>query len=364
MKRDIWFACVIVLVVPAIVRSQGELVPLVDVGVPVSRMVTDHEILAGRLESPAHIDVRPRVTGYLEKTFVTEGSLVRKGEVLFEIDRRPLMAQADNARAQVAVSEASYRVAKVNLERMMALVRNNAVSREEVDKAQAEETVAAAKLNVAKTALEAAQLQLDFVRVLSPIDGHVGRRLLAAGNLVKADETLLTTIVSRDPMVFRVEMPEAAVLRLLQDPAKFRQLPLALALANDDGFPRKATIDFVNNQLDPKKKTLLVGGPVEKAEGLLPGMSVRARLTLGEPHQALLVPAAAVGYRTSDGRKEAFVFTEKDNVLAAKRVQLGGFHGDLVAVKEGIRPDDRVVLQWWPGASSGQRVQAKLKSIE
>jgi len=339
--------------------------PEVAVVQPVSRMITDQEIMAGRLESTAAVEIRPRVTGYLEKIFVKEGSLVRRGEILFEIDSRPLMALVDTARAQVAVSEASFRQAKASSDRMTALAKvGGAVTQQEVDKARADESVAVANLVVAKTALDSAQIQLGFTRVVSPIDGQVGRRTLAPGNLVKADETLLTTVVSRDPIVFRVEMPEATVLRLFRDGKNMNELPLAIGFVGEDGFPRKATIDFVDNQVDPKKKTLLVGGPVEKADGLLPGMSVRARLALGAPRQALLIPSKAVGFRLTGGQKEAFVLLVKENTLIDRPIEVEAVHGAMVAVKSGLKADDRVVLDRLPARSLGLTVRPRLVPAE
>lgn len=319
--------------------------PEVQVVKPVSRMVTDYEPVTGFLEPSARVDLRARVTGFLEQINFKEGSLVRKGEVLFAIDSRPAQAQFRLAQAKLMETEASHRLAKANLERAMELVKRGAISREEADRSQTELNQILGALEVAKLQVDVARLQLDFTKVLAPIDGIIGRRLVDPGNLVRADETLLATILSVDPMHFSFALKEPIFLRLRKRTQDGQADPNAskinLGLMNEDGFPRQGTIDFVDNQIDPKTKTCRIRGTLAKSDGLLPGLSIRGRILLGQPYQAILIPMQTHFVRFKDGEG---VYKVQDNKLVLQKVELGNAFDDLVVVKSGLTPDDRVVL--------------------
>jgi RND family efflux transporter MFP subunit len=246
--------------------------------------VPDHADFTGRTEAAAAVELRARVTGYLDRVLFKDGDRVRKGQVLFEIDPRPYRAELDAARAKLARARARLKLAAANLRRAQALAPGRGVSREEYDKVVLERDEAQAAARLAEVGLDLARLRLEFTRVSSPLDGRVGRRLLDAGNLVKADETLLATVVGEGPVYVYFDVDERTALRLL-DGGKFKAgLPVAVGLATDKGFPRRGTVDFVDNRVNPTTGMLRMRATLANADGVLvPGLFVRVRLTQGRP---------------------------------------------------------------------------------
>ncbi len=211
--------------------------PEVAVARPAAREVTDHEDFTGRAEAPVRVELRARVSGYLLRAPFQEGADVKQGDVLFEIDPRPYRAELDRAEAAVGLAEAHLKLAAANLKRAEAGLAARNVSREEYDKVVAERAEAEAGLRAAKAGQEVARLNLDFTRVVAPVSGQVGRRLIDPGNVVKADETNLAVLITRDPVYVYFDIDERTYLRLRRLPAAGKpgadKLPVGVGLADE-----------------------------------------------------------------------------------------------------------------------------------
>jgi RND family efflux transporter MFP subunit len=334
--------------------------PEVTVATPAVREVTDHAEFAGRVEAAAVVEVRPRVSGYLDKVHFRDGAEVKKGELLFEIDPRPYEAELAKATAALAVAEARLQRAEAELKRAKALMTRQAMSQEEYDRILADRSEAEAGVVLAKAALAQARLTLGFTKVTSPMDGRVGRRQLDPGNLVRGDETLLATVVAVKPARVAFEVDEKTWLRLVRlaregkaKPAE-AGLPVEVGLADEDSFPHKGRLDFVDTRLDPKTGTLPARVVLEDGDGLLPGRFARVRLAVGEPYKALLVPEEAVA--TEGGGASVLVVGDK-GVVELREVVLGSRQGKSRVVSRGLGEDDRVVVGGPKGLRPGTAVK-------
>jgi multidrug efflux system membrane fusion protein len=332
--------------------------PVVPVSQPVRRDVADFVDYTGRVDAVQSLDVRARVTGYLEKLPFKEGSEVKAGDLLFEIDPRPYQASYDASKAQVALQEANYRYYKATNARNHVLLAGGggAISQQEVEQGQAQEEQALASLAVAKANLASAKLNLDFTKVTSPIDGQVSRYYLTLGNLVSQNSTLLTTVVSLDPMYVYFDMDERTVIRIrqminsgkIQIPQDSTQIPVLVALEGEEGYPHQGTLDFVNNTVNPSTGTIAVRAVVANPKPnngrrlFSPGMFVRVRLPLGQPQPALLVIDRALG--SDQGLKFVYV-VNAENKIEYRRVTTGALQEDgLRVIEKGVAPEDRVVV--------------------
>lgn len=355
---------VLVLAAAAACTAAEPPAPEVPVVRPVVREVTDYEDFAGRTEASADIEVRARVTGYLDKVLFKDGDDVKKGDVLFEIDPRPYRAELEKAQAVVALGEARLKQADDAAKRAAALLANKAVSPEDMDKAVGDRTEAEAAVAVARASLQAAKLALESSRVAAPFDGRVGRRLVDPGGLVKADDTVLAVIAARDPMCVVFDVDERTALRLRRAVREGKPraegegaLTVEMGLADEEGFPHSGMVDFADNRVDPDRGTLRLRAVFANADGfLVPGLSARVRLAVGGPYKALLVPEEAV--RVEDGVRFVLVVGEKD-VVEQRKVTLGSRQDGLWAVKEGLHEDDRVVMGGPKGLRPGTTVRPR-----
>jgi multidrug efflux system membrane fusion protein len=330
--------------------------PAVPVSQPVSRVVTDYVDFTGRTDAVQAVDIRPRVTGYLVEMPFKEGAEVKKGDLLFVVDPRPYQAQLDQAQGQVNRYQAQLDLAKATSARFhgLALSEPGAVSKLALDQYTAQVTEAEATLEASKASLEVYKLNLDFCKVTSPIDGQVSRYYLTLGNLVNQDQTLLTTVVSLDPVYAYFDVDEPTLLRVQQDidegkikPLENGVVPVLMGLQGEAGFPHRGEINFVNNQVNPTTGSISFRGVLSNprsAKGvrlLKPGMFVRIRLPMGPPHPALLVIDRAIA--SDQGLKYVYV-VDKDNKAQYRRVTTGALQEDGLRVVEGLRPDDQVVV--------------------
>jgi multidrug efflux system membrane fusion protein len=331
--------------------------PAVPVSRPVAREVTDYVDFTGRTQAVNSVNVVPRATGYLIKMPFQEGSEVKTGSLLFEIDPRPYQAQYDQAAGQVNLYKAQRKLAQVTLARDEYLVHHTpgAVSAQQVDQDRAAVEEADAQVKAAEATLEVYKLNLDFTKVTAPIDGQVSRYYLTLGNLVNQDQTLLTTVVSLDPMYAYVDVDEPTVLRVRRainegriKPYGTGHIPILMGLQGEAGFPRKGTIDFVNNQVNPTTGSILARGvfsnplPPGGRRLLLPGMFVRIRIPIGQPHPALLVVDRAIG--SDQGLKYVYV-VDAQGKIEYRRVATGSLESDgLRVVTQGLKPNELVVI--------------------
>jgi multidrug efflux system membrane fusion protein len=337
----------------------------VEVSQPVSREVADYEDFTGRTAAAESVALRARVSGTLDKVLFQAGATVKKGDLLFQIDPRPFQAELDKADAEVVRHEARLKRAVTDLDRAKRLLDGKTISREELDKSQGEVVEAEAAVRTARAGRELARLNLELTKVVAPIGGHIGRPLLTPGNLVRADTTDLTTIVSTDPMYFYFDIDERTALRLhravLEGKLKVVGAPVQMGLADEKAFPHRGTIDFVDNQLDPATRVLRLRAVLPNANGvLIPGLFARVRLTTSTPYKALLVPDRALG--TDQGQVYLFVVTDR-NLAERRAVKIGPAHDGLRPVKEGLKEKEWVVVSGLKDLKDGAAVEAKRVSV-
>lgn len=344
--------------------------PAVPVSHPVQREVTDHVDFTGRTDSEFSVDVRARVSGYLIHRRFKDGSDVKTGDLLFEIDPRPYQAQLDQALSQVKLNEASLKLSRATYERDRAVARAQpgAVSMQQLDEDRAAVEEASARVKAAEASTAVYKLNMGFTKITAPIDGQISRTYLTEGNLVIQDQTLLTTIVSLDPMFVYFDLDEPTLIRIRKavnegklKPLRDGSMPVRMGLQGEEGHPHKGTINFVNNQVSPSTGSITMRGvfanpkPKGGEQLLSPGMFVRTRLPIGEPHPALLVIDRAIG--SDQGLKYVYVL-DADNKVDYRRIETGTLQPDgLRVITEGLRPDDWVVVGGLPQLRARMQVQ-------
>jgi RND family efflux transporter MFP subunit len=294
------------------------------------------------------IEVRARVTGYLSDVFFVDGAEVLQGTPLFEIDPRPFQAELAQAEALVVQAEAKAQRMTLDLNRAEKLIGRGVVSQEDYDKTRGDQKEAEAAVGSARAARDRAKLNLEYTRVRAPISGRVSRRMIDKWNMVKGEETPLTTVVSLDQMYAYFDVDEATALRLRRlsgnsaSSSLSLNMPVELGLADEEGFPHKGMVSFVDNQLDGNTGTLRMRGTFPNPEHFLsPGLFVRIRLPLGAPHKALLIPEAAIG--RDQGQKYLFVIGNQ-NKVEYRRVKVGRLYEGLREVTTGLKPDEKVIV--------------------
>ena len=342
--------------------------PPVTVSYPVERQVTDYADYTARTAAVDSVELRARVSGYLDKVNFKEGGLVKKGDVLFEIDPRTYQAVLEQAQGNLASLEARVQRLDADLARAKQLIGTHAISREDFDKVAGDYGEAVASRTAAQAAVKRAQLDLDFTKVVAPVSGRISRTLVTVGNLVQAGDltggTLLTTIVSVDPMYAYFDVDEPTVLRVKQLIREGKakkpddEIPVGLGLANEDGFPHHGTINFIDNQVNPRTGTQRVRGVfANKDEALSPGYFARVRVPIGVPHQTLLVTDRALD--TDQGQKVVYV-VDKENQVASRPVRLGALHDGLREITAGLKPGERVIVNGLQQVQPGVAVEPNL----
>jgi RND family efflux transporter MFP subunit len=324
--------------------------PQVTVSQPVVREVTDYEDFTGRTEAAQRVDVRSRVTGYLDKVAFQPGALIKKGDLLFEIDPRPYQADLNKAEAEVHLAETRLKYRALELERAKKLGSNKAIALEDFNRILSDHQEAEAMVAAARACRETARLNLAFSRITAPIDGRIGQPSLTAGNLVKADDTFLATIVATDPLYAYFQVDERTLLRLRRmmragqiKTKKESELSVGMGLVDEKGFPHRGMIDFLDNQVDSNTGTLRMRAVFPNADRMLvPGLFARIRLTTSDPYKALLVPEQAVG--SDRGKKFLFVLTDR-NVAEQRWVTLGAAHDGWRVIPEGLKEGEWVIVQ-------------------
>jgi multidrug efflux system membrane fusion protein len=365
--------------------------PAIPVSHPLDRVITDFVDFTGKTVPVHSVNIVPRVTGYLTKMPFKEGSDVKAGDLLFEIDPRPYQAQLDQASSQVTLNRAQLTLARSTLARYQALDVSTpgAVSQQVLDQYKAAVAEAEARVKAQEKSLEVYKLNKEFTQVISPIDGQVSRYYLTLGNLVNQDQTLLTTVVSLDPIYAYFDMDDRTLIQIRMainqgkiKPQASGVFPVYLEVEGETDYPHRGVIDFVNNQVssstgsitmrglfpNPKPGEVALQGalavgylaspvgqgamvalssllpdsvPSKTTRILSPGMFVRIRLPIGEPHEALLVIDRAI--QSDQGLKFVYV-VDKDNTLQARRISTGALQPDGLRVVSGLKPDDWVVV--------------------
>ena len=296
----------------------------------------------GRLEAVDSVEVRARVSGYVESMSFEEGSRVERGDLLFQIDPRPFKAEVDRLTAERERAKAERELARSYSNRAERLLARNATSREEYEQLAADAAVAESKLAAVQAALEAAQLNLSFTRVTAPISGRVSRAIITAGNLVDSS-TLLTTLVSDDPVYVYFDVDEQTYLnQVAARGAAGEPVEAYVGLINEEGYPHGARLDFVDNQVDPAHGTIRARAVLENPDGAFtPGLFARLKLVSQRQYRAALVDDRAIG--TDLGRKFVFVLDEH-NVVQYRPIETGRVLAGLRVVKSGLDSGDVVVV--------------------
>ncbi len=323
----------------------------VSVARPVERDVVEWDEYTARLEAVDSVEVRARVSGYLEAVRFADGATVKEGDVLFIIDPRPYQAVLERADAEVALAKARLDLADTRDDRAGKLVTHNAISQEEADMRAAESRQAEAAVRAAAAALEAARLDVEFTEVRAPVSGRVSRKLVTEGNLVNGGTqgTLLTTIVSLDPIYVYFEADERSYLKYVRlareglcASSRDIQTPVEVGFADEEGFPHRGNMDFVDNRLDPNTGTMIGRAVLPNPDlSLTPGLFARLRLPGSGEYRALLIPDAAIG---SDQAQKFVYVVEADETAQYRTVTLGPLIDGLRVVRSGLSANDRVVV--------------------
>ncbi len=300
--------------------------PAVTVAAAEQRTITDWDEFIGRLEAVESVEIRPRVSGYIERVVFAAGKEVRKNDVLFEIDRRPYQAEMARVEAELAQSRSAAALAARALERSKQLAAGEAISREDLDNRTAGAERAAAAVRAAEAALAMARLNLEWTRVRSPIHGRVGRAEVTVGNLVQAGGAArLTTVVSQDPIYASFDADERSYLRYAAKAGsgpRDRRARILLGTASEgDAFPHEGYVEFFDNQLDPRTGTVRARAIFSnKDRQFTPGLYARLKLVGGAAYPATLVSDRAVG---TDQDKKFVLVVKPDSTVEYRPVQLG-----------------------------------------
>ena len=314
-------------------------------------MEADWSEQSGRFVAAETVDVRPRVSGYLRAVHFKDGQYVQKGQLLFTIDPLPFEARTARAGAELAQAQARLDRARSDLKRAEALRAADAISAEEFDSRKEAEAQAVAALAAARAALQGEALDLSYTRIYAPISGRISDRRVDPGNLVANGETVLTQIVSTDPIRFEFSAPDGALPAQAQGEA-----PQALIrLEGESAFAHAGRLDFVDNRVDAGTGTIRGRVILANPDGALtPGQFGRVRIFSGAPKPTVLAPETAIG--SDQSRKFVLVVNGADQV-EYRQVELGPQVGLLRVVKAGLRPDDRLVIRGVQFARPGQKVR-------
>jgi RND family efflux transporter MFP subunit len=340
--------------------------PPVTVSKPAKKVVTEYDEYVGRFVAVDSVEVRARVSGYLEAVHFQDGQTVKKGDLLFTIDRRPFQAALDQAQGGLAQARANLAYAASDLARGQSLVRGSTITEQILEQRLQAKQVAEASVQAQEAAVRQAALDLEFTELRAPVAGHIGDRRVSPGNLVTGgttgNTTLLATIVSTDPIRFEFTLDEASFLRYtrLQEQSGARSagngvtLPVTLKLIDEPTFSHRGRIDFVDNVIDRSSGTIRTRASFPNPAGILtPGMFGRVQVPSSPPAEALLVPDAAIG--TEQVRKFVLV-VDGENTVGQKYVTLGPVVDNLRVVRSGLDENDRVIVNGLMRARPGAKV--------
>jgi RND family efflux transporter MFP subunit len=346
--------------------------PQVSVAEVLQRDVSDWDEFTGRTEAVESVEVRPRVSGYIERVAFAEGSTIKKGDLLFVIDPRPYRAELDKAQAELVRAQASAELARNEVARGNRLLTARAISQEEYDQRVNAGRESDASVRAAKAALDTAQLNLGFTSVTSPINGRVSKAEVTVGNLVSggtANSTLLTSVVSIDPIYVAFEGDERVYLKYanlgqlgeLRGASKERN-QVQVALADEADFPHDGELVFLDNQLNPTTGTIRARALLDNHDGrLTPGLFARVRLVGSEVRRAIVIDDRAVG--TDQDQKFVYV-VGRNNVVDYRAVKLGRLSAGLRIVEHGLEPGERIVVNGLQRVRPGVTIAPELVSMD
>jgi RND family efflux transporter MFP subunit len=345
---------------------------------PITDEVVDYQDFTGRLDAVKTVEVRARATGYVKEVPFKEGDEVKAGDLLFQIDPDPYQADFAQAVANLKQAEADQKLQRLIADRAQRLVGGGSVSKEDYDQAMGAWEKSQATVGAMTAARDRAQLYLGYTRVVAPVTGRISRRFVDPGNLVKADDTMLTTIVTEDPLYAYFDVDERTFLDLtgttmapslihIPNPSgtgtisipQATSLPVLMRLANEEEFTRLGHVNFVDNRVVATTGTVRMRGVFDNPKKTLkPGLFVRIRLPIGKPYKAVLISDEAI--LSDQGRKYVYVVNDKNEVVY-RPVTLGqGIHG-LRVIKENLSEGERVIISGQQRVRPKTIVQAKME---
>lgn len=332
-------------------RAQGPPAASVTVAPPLARRITQWDEYAGRFEAMEQVDVRARVSGFIDKIHFKDGQVVKPGDLLFTLDKRPYQIAAEIAKGEIGRAKAQVELAETDVERVTPLARTGAATKRDLDQRTSSLSVAQAAFEIATAGNKSADLNLEWTEVRAPIGGRISDRKADVGSLVSGgstNTTLLANIVALDPIYFRFDISEADYLRYVRafnggkrGSGRETEHPVRIKLADDKDFVHTGMLDFVDNQLNPRSGTMRARAKVDnKGQLFTPGLFARLQLFGGE-FDALLLPDAAI---VSDQARKIVFTVGADNVVVAAPVELGQLSDGLRVIRNGLKPDSRVVI--------------------
>lgn len=334
----------------------------------VSKRIKDWDEYTGRFQAVDSVEVRPRASGYIDEVKFREGQQVKQGDVLFVIDQRPYKADYDRARAGLELARSQYELAKLEAARAQKLKDSGAVSREELDTRLSQLNQQEASVSAARASLDSAALMLSFTKVLAPIDGRVSRAEVTKGNLVTGGNeggTLLTTLVSVDPIYVYFEGDENAYLRYQsmarqgeRNSSRDAHNPVRVGLADETGFPHEGHMDFVDNQLDVRTGTIRARAVLSNREGrFTPGLFARVQLLGSAEYDAVLVNDTAIG---TDQSQRFVLVVGPNDTLQYRPVQLGRNVDGLRVIRKGLNAGEQIVVGGLQRVRPGMQIKPAL----
>lgn len=320
--------------------------PEVGVAQVLSKSVQQWDEYTGHVSAIDTVELRPRVSGYVQLVAYKEGQDVKRGDLMFQIDPRPYRAALDNALAQLARAHVAERLETIRTKRAQALIDDGAISHEELDLRDAAHAQSTADVHAAEAAVATAKLNLSFTEVRSPVAGRASRALATVGNLATADETLLTTVVSQDPMYVYFDADENSYLRYKEQDRKRKRTAMDnvvyVGLANEDGYPHPGTVDFLDNQVNSTIGTVRARAVLPNADRVFtPGLYARVRFASDRKGNALLIDDKAV--LTDQNHKYVYV-VDQEGKAQRKDIVLGRMTEGLRVVQSGLAPEDKIVV--------------------
>jgi RND family efflux transporter MFP subunit len=335
--------------------------PAVSVAAVEERKITEWDEFIGRLEAVESVEIRPRVSGYIERVVFTAGKEVRKGDVLFQIDPRPYQAELARAEAELAQAHSAAALAARSLDRSKMLAAGDAISKEELDNRTGAAERGAANVQAAQAAVATARLNLEWTKVRSPIRGRVGRAEVTAGNLVQPGGPMrLTTVVSLDPIYATFDADERSYLKYASRGAggpRDHRAPILLGTASEgQAFPHEGYVDFFDNQLDPRSGTVRARAVFPNPNRLFaPGLFARLKLVGGAAYQATVVSDRAIG---TDQDKKFVLVVKPDSTVEYRPIELGRLVDGYRVVAGGLKAGEKVVVNGLQRVRPGMRVNA------
>ncbi len=370
---------IVLLIILAFTTKEVENITQVDssalevqVATPVYDKITEWDEYSGRFEASNRVEVRARVSGFLEKVNFSDGQMVEKGQVLFVIDQRPFRIELERAKAGYEQALASLKTAEDNYNRVESLKETGALSTEEYDRRKQAFVHARASLELAAASVDHAKLNLEFTEVKAPISGLVSRDKVNEGNIIdggSANSTLLTTIVATSPIHFYFTESESEYLKYVRlakegkrGNARSEGIPVMIKLSDEEQFMHNALLDFVDNEIDEQSGTIESRAVMDNNDHLLePGMFGKARISGSEEHKALMIPDEIIG--TNQSLRYVYVLDEEHKV-SSRNLTLGPLHSNgLRIVRSGLQPKDQLIINNLQKIRPGMPVSPKVVDI-